>query len=109
MDRIRLWPYGGGTYALSKGMLFDAIGRDNWEDYMYKLQCANADISIMTTVLNHGYSIHEFRRFTAPHHVHSIEEQIAAFRASRQSREVLDLACNKYPEKTRNISRSFCL
>ena len=84
--------------------MFEAVGRDNWEKYMYILQCTNADISIMTTVFNHGYSIHEFSRFRAPHHVRTIDAQFGAFKGTGQSAEVYALACNFF--EVQNLTSS---
>ena len=61
---------------------------------MYILQCTNADISVMSTVFNHGYSITDFNKFSISHHVHTIPEQFGAFRATRQSTEVISRACS---------------
>jgi hypothetical protein len=71
-----IWPYGGATYALSRGMLA-AIGREKWEECMYRLQCGNADHRIMTCVLNSGYSVSQgpLEGYTK-HHVHSVKDMI---------------------------------
>jgi hypothetical protein len=94
---VSLWPYGGATYAISKAMLH-AVGRSNWEKYMYRLQCTNADINVMTTIFNAGYSIHQydhvFNQNFAPHHVHTIKEQFDTFLSTRQPKEVLQAACS---------------
>lgn len=94
---IQLWPYGGSTYALSKSML-QAVGRDNWERFMYRLQCDNADINVMNAVLNTGYSIHEFDKVFdskfALHHVHDIAQQFNALPLTQQPKDVFEAACN---------------
>lgn len=92
---VYLWPYGGATYALSKAM-FEAIGRDTWEQYMYRLQCFNADINVMNTVLNAGYSIHAVDKEindVATHHAHTIKSQFGAFQGTKQPQEVFKAAC----------------
>ena len=70
---IGLYPYGGGTYALSKGMM-NAIGRDMFEQYVYGLQCYNADINVMSVVFNAGYSLTVSRKIlsSAVHHIKEI-------------------------------------
>lgn len=94
---LGLYPYGGATYAISKAML-DAVGRDTWEKYMYRLQCSNADINVMTTIFSAGYSIHQydhvFNPNFAPHHVHTVKEQFDTFLATRQPKDVLEAACS---------------
>lgn len=71
-----LWPYGGATYVLSRGML-QAIGREVWESCMYRIQCNNADQRIMTCVLNQGYSVSlEWKHLGSQtsHHIHSLHD-----------------------------------
>lgn len=60
---------------------------------MYILQCTNADVSVMTTVFNAGYSIHHFNAIGAAHHVHGIAQQFNAFKMSHQSPETIRLGC----------------
>jgi hypothetical protein len=91
-----MYPYGGATYAISKAMLH-AVGRSTWENYMYRMQCTNADINVATAILSAGYSIHQYEHvFTpsfAPHHVHTIKEQFETFGTTKQPREVISAAC----------------
>ena len=106
--RIEIWPYGGSTYAISRAM-FDAVGRSNWEKYMYQLQCSNADINVMNIIFNAGYSIHQFDHVFnpsfAPHHVHTIKQQFDTFASPRQPLDVLQAACS-YPNITGLVGQS---
>lgn len=70
----RLYPYGGGTYAWSRGML-QAVGRPLLERHVYGMRCTHADINIMFITLNAGYSITHFV-FSALHHIHGIDQFI---------------------------------
>lgn len=95
--RVDLYPYGGATYAISQAMLH-AVGRDNWEKFMYRLQCTNADINVATAIFSAGYSIHQFDHVLgqgsfAPHHVHTIKEQMDTFHTTRQPSDVIEAAC----------------
>jgi len=76
---------------------------------MYILQCTNADISIMSTVFNHGYSIHSYERFGKVHHVHTALEQFWALKATRQGKDVYARACNFPDIKNNTEARSFCI
>lgn len=61
---VDMWPYGGGGYVLSRGLL-DAIPRRHWaETCLYAHQCANADQRVMTCVLAAGFSV--TRHFATP-------------------------------------------
>ena len=106
-SRISLYPYGGNTYVLSKAM-FDAVGRENWQKYMYILQCTNADISIMTTVFNHGYSIHSYEKFGHAHHVHTVMQQFGSFKSTRQSKEVYMRGCEHPDIKNSTDALALC-
>lgn len=63
----RLFPYGGSTYALSRGML-NVVGKENWKHYMDAFRCRGGDLMTMYLVLNFGYSITHVD-FGAVHHV----------------------------------------
>lgn len=54
-----MWPYGGFGYAISRGML-ETVGKEHWERCMYGIQCSNADMRIMTCILNAGYAATRF-------------------------------------------------
>ena len=67
-------PYGGGSYAISRGMT-RAIGRDRWAECMYKHQCNNADIRVMVCIFEAGYMVTNGFSFpTLQHHVRSVEQ-----------------------------------
>lgn len=63
----RLFPYGGSTYVLSRGML-KTIGKNNWKHYMDALRCRGTDVMVMYLVLNFGFSVTQVN-FRAVHHV----------------------------------------
>ena len=55
-----MWPYGGASYLISRGML-EAIGHAAWEQCLYRIQCGNADVRIMQCLFNNGFSLHKVR------------------------------------------------
>eukprot|EP00602_Paraphysomonas_sp_CaronLab_P001946 CAMPEP_0185023038 /NCGR_PEP_ID=MMETSP1103-20130426/5734_1 /TAXON_ID=36769 /ORGANISM="Paraphysomonas bandaiensis, Strain Caron Lab Isolate" /LENGTH=416 /DNA_ID=CAMNT_0027555423 /DNA_START=76 /DNA_END=1323 /DNA_ORIENTATION=+ len=70
----RLFPYGGATYAVSRGML-QTIGEKNWKRYMDAFRCKGGDLMLMYLVLNFGYSISS-QEFGALHGAHDIVSKI---------------------------------
>lgn len=113
-----MYPRGGATYALSKGML-NAIGRHKWEKMTYALQCHQADVNIMVAVLNNGYSLTQFEQFGALHHVHDEaavvqialspppadkESSVAAVAARTLPQLVKDAICS-YPPGKGNVRK----
>jgi hypothetical protein len=71
---VNMHPIGPATYVVSRAMI-DAIGRKNWERCVYALQCHNAEVRVMTCVLNYGYSLTHFPLLNAhvTHSVHSVD------------------------------------
>jgi|MDSY01.1.fsa_nt_gb hypothetical protein len=53
---LRMWPYGGAGYVLSRGMLRE-LGRGGLLECINKLQCGNADHRITQCLFNRGFSI----------------------------------------------------
>ena len=54
---LMMWPYGGNGYVLSRGLLRE-IGREYLKECIERIQCGNADMRLMTCILNKGYSFH---------------------------------------------------
>lgn len=70
-----MWPYGGSTYIISRGMLA-AIGHDKWEECVYRFQCGNADVRVMQCLFNNGFSIHQISIPGIAHHIRSVEDMM---------------------------------
>ena len=68
-----MWPYGGKTYIMSRGML-EAIGHDKWEECLYRIQCGNADVRIMQCLFNNGFSVHKINIPGVLHHIKTVAD-----------------------------------
>lgn len=76
---FELYPYGGGTYILSRALI-DRAGRAAWERGVLAHQCLNADIRFMQLVLTlANVSFTQFaNKYGCDHHVKTAEHVLVA-------------------------------